>query len=77
MEAEKALDHTFFYTAPYSKDDFKDLMDTVKVSLFVVLLSLVCYACGTLTILPLPLIAHMLSTLRACEGVYFIGVILS
>ncbi|VDM78672.1 unnamed protein product [Strongylus vulgaris] len=34
LEAEKALDHTFFYTAPYSKDDFKDLMDTVKTSQF-------------------------------------------
>ncbi|KAJ1361526.1 P-TEFb-associated cyclin-dependent protein kinase Cdk9 [Parelaphostrongylus tenuis] len=34
LEAEKALDHTFFYTPPYSKDDFKDLMDTVKTSQF-------------------------------------------
>ncbi|ETN73815.1 kinase domain protein [Necator americanus] len=34
LEAEKALDHMFFYTAPYSKDDFKDLMDTVKTSQF-------------------------------------------
>ncbi|PIO62661.1 hypothetical protein TELCIR_15768 [Teladorsagia circumcincta] len=34
LEAEKALDHMFFYTAPYSRDDFKDLMDTVKTSQF-------------------------------------------
>ncbi|VDM56226.1 unnamed protein product [Angiostrongylus costaricensis] len=34
LEAEKALDHMFFYTPPYSKDDFKDLMDTVKTSQF-------------------------------------------
>uniref|UniRef100_A0A1I7WS44 Protein kinase domain-containing protein n=1 Tax=Heterorhabditis bacteriophora TaxID=37862 RepID=A0A1I7WS44_HETBA len=34
LDGLKALDHSFFFTQPYPKDDVKDLMDTVKTSQF-------------------------------------------